>query len=439
MKKIYTILCFFSLMAGVSNAQVNYAFTASTATYSTISGTTASLSDITGYGAQEEGFQNNIPIGFNFNYNGTTYSAIGVNANGFAYFGQLTTEDEANNAYTNGLKDLLPGLRPILAPFWEDTKYATVNEISYLTTGAAPNRVFTLQWNNMIIGWDYSNPTPTPSLNMQVKLYETTGLVEFAYDQIPGGLVGSVGSDASRGASIGLAAAGTGNFMSLSSSASSATQSTTTEYSTIQTRPATNQLYRFTPTFILPITFTDFKAERKGAAINIYWRTLTEINSKGFEVEKSADGRIFSTMAFIESQAADGFSSNQLQYKFTDTKPLAIGSYYRFKQIDKNGKFSYSAVMYVKGISSSVFALQTVFPSPAKDKVNVVLQSPFAGNISLNIADVSGKIIKRQAINVMAGDNLVKIDVSVLPPGIYFIKANCSNGCEAAGKQFSKQ
>lgn len=441
MKKIYIALFLLVSIAYTSIAQTNYSFAASTGSYTTINGTIASLTDVTGFGVQEEGFQNDIPIGFNFNYNGTNYSTIGVNANGFAYFGQLTTVEEANNAYLNGLTDLLPALRPILAPWWEDTKYSTANEISYITAGTAPNRVFTLQWNNMIIGWDFSNPTPTPSMNMQVKLYETTGLIEFIYDQIPGGLVGAVGSDASGGASIGLTAAGTGasNFISLSSSDDSPTNSSTTENSTIQTRPATNQLYRCTPTFSLPITFTDFKAERAGAAINIYWTTLTEINNKGFEIQKSADGKVFVNLGMITSQSANGFSNSKLQYKFTDTKALAIGNYYRFKQIDKDGKFSYSSVVYVKGIKTSVFALQTLFPNPAKNKLTVALQSPFTGNISVVVADVSGKIIKSKVINIVTGDNLVSVDIAALPSGTYFIKAICSNGCEGTYKQFSKQ
>ncbi len=69
----------------------------------------------------------------------------------------------------------------------------------------------------------------------------------------------------------------------------------------------------------------------------------------------------------------------------------------------------------------------------------MALQSPFAGNISLIVADVSGKIIKRQVTNIVAGDNLVDVDVAALPSGTYFIKASCSEGCEATYKQFSKQ
>jgi hypothetical protein len=441
MKKIYTTLSFLLLFAQISKAQISYSFAASTVTYSSINGTTASLSDITGYGAQEEGYQNSIPIGFNFNYNGTNYSSIGVNVNGFAYFGQLTTIDDANNCYINGLASSLPALRPILAPFWEDTKYNTANEISYLTTGAAPNRVFTLQWNNMIIGWDYSNPTPTPALNMQLKLYETTGVIEFLYNQIPGGLVGSVGSDASGGASIGLSSSGMGssNFLSLSNSGSSPTSSSTTENSTIQTTPANNQRYRFTPTFNLPITFKDFIAQREGHVVNIFWTTLTEINNKGFEIEKSVDGRFFSTLAYVPSLAIDGFSNSSLQYRFTDTKVLSIGNYYRFKQIDKDGKFSYSPVVYVKGTRSSAFTLNTLFPNPTKDKLTVSIQSPNTGNVSLIVADVTGKIIKRQTVSIVEGDNIIVVDVAALPSGTYFIKAICNNGCDAAYQQFSKQ
>lgn len=73
---------------------------------------------------------------------------------------------------------------------------------------------------------------------------------------------------------------------------------------------------------------------------------------------------------------------------------LSIGNYYRLKQINKDGKFSYSPVMYVNGNESSVFTLKTLFPNPAKDKLTMAIQSPFAGNISLIVVDISGKVIK---------------------------------------------
>ncbi len=58
-------------------AQIDYAFSAVAGTYNAITSTTDTLADISGYGANEEGFQNAIPLGFIFNYNGINYTTVG--------------------------------------------------------------------------------------------------------------------------------------------------------------------------------------------------------------------------------------------------------------------------------------------------------------------------------------------------------------------------
>ena len=335
----------------------------------------------------------------------------------------------------------MPTCRPILAPFWEDTKYSSGDKISYLTSGTAPNRIFTLQWIDMIIGWDYSSPTPTPSMNMQLKIYETTNVIEFAYSQIPGGLVGSVGSDASGGASIGLSAVATGtnNFLSLSNSGSSPSASSVTEVSTIALRPVTDQLYRFTPTFVAPVTFANFKAVKNNAAVNLSWTTFTEINNKGFDIEKSLDGKTFSKIGFLPSLYANGISNTVLNYSFNDNKILAVNYYYRLKQIDIDGKFWYSPIALVKGLNVKGTQIGAMFPNPAKSNLSMLVQSIQSEKINLYITDLSGRNVKHQVKSIIAGDNLLSIDIAGLPPGIYLIKANGTTSGVVETKKFIKQ
>ncbi len=439
-KKLYIIIFLFAIVCHAP-AQVNYTFSATSATYSSINGTIVPLEDLTGYGATEEGHKNDLPIGFAFNYNGTAYSTIGVSANGFAFFGAINDVDAANAAYINGLKDLMLTCRPILAPFWEDTKYGSSDKISYLASGTAPNRIFTLQWTDMIIGWDYSSPTPTPSLNMQLKLYETTNVIEFAYSQIPGGLVGSVGSDASGGASIGLSAlaTGTNNFLSLSNSGTSPSASSATESSTIALRPATDQLYRFIPTFTTPVTFANFKAVKNNTAINLTWTTFTEINNKGFEIEKSLDAKKFENIGFAPTLANNGSSSNTINYSFNDFYLRKTNSYYRFKQIDLDGKFVYGPVVLVKAINATSIQLGAVYPNPAKNILSVILQTPVAQAAHLSLTDMAGKIINQRTTRLTVGDNFIPLDISRLSPGVYLIKVTTADSAQLDCIKFIKQ
>jgi hypothetical protein len=97
-----------------------------------------------------------------------------------------------------------------------------------------------MEWINM--NWDYS--ASTAGISFQLKLYETSNIIEFVYRQEAGALVND-------GASIGLTAAatGSGNFSSVSASTANPTVSTTTETNSIVTKPATGQIYRWDPTY----------------------------------------------------------------------------------------------------------------------------------------------------------------------------------------------
>src|SRR6185295_6947252 len=110
---------------------------------------------------------------------------------------------------------------------------------SYLTTGTTGNHVFTFEW----LHWEwYYNITTGYSISYQAKLYEATGQIDFIYPQESGPLGG-----VSESASIGLAGVASGNFLSLNNSSAAPTASSTTETTTINTKPATGQIYRFTP------------------------------------------------------------------------------------------------------------------------------------------------------------------------------------------------
>lgn len=439
--KLYLIF-FVLLLSCKLHAQVSYSFSAVSSPYANISGTIVALDDLSGYGALEEGHKNGLPIGFTFNYNGTAYSTIGVSANGFAYFGAISDADAANAAYLNGLKDFMPTCRPIIAPFWEDAKYGSNDKVSYLTSGTAPNRIFTLQWTDMLLGW-HNNPTPTPSFNMQVKLYENTNVIEFAYSQIPGGLVGDIGSGGSEGASIGLSAlaTGTNNFLSLSNSGSSPSASSVTETSTIDLRPATNQVYRFTPTFesTLPVTFANFKAVKNNAAVNLSWTTFTEINNKGFEIEKSLDGRKFEKIGFAPTLAKNGSSSNTINYSYKDLNLGNFNSFYRFKQVDYDGKFVYSPVVAVKTINPATIQVSNVYPNPAQNTLSIIVRSPSTQNLQLSITDLSGKVINQRTSKLIVGDNFFPLNIANLSQGMYFIKLYAADKTQLDCIKFIKQ
>lgn len=126
-------------------------------------------------------------IGFDFWYNGVRYTQFSVSTNGFIDFSNSTADGGASAgafSYDNTVfSSTAAGTRtyPSLALFYDDLTAqggisALGNSIKYFVSGAAPNRVLTVEWINMAV---YGNTTP--SLNFQAKLYERTGVIEFIY------------------------------------------------------------------------------------------------------------------------------------------------------------------------------------------------------------------------------------------------------------------
>lgn len=189
----------------------------------------------------------------------------------------------------------------------------------------------------------------------------------------------------------------------------------------------------------LPVEISDFKGVKEGAANRLSWSTRTEQNSSGFYLERSADGRSYSSLTFVASKAENGNSSLQLNYSFVDNQPFAGNSYYRLKQVDKDGKFTYSDVVVLKGDKLNTVVIGNVYPNPVRNNMNVILSAPSNEKVNLVITDLAGKVVKQQSLQLKAGDNSVSLDVNALPSGNYLIKAICASGCQTAVSKFVKQ
>ncbi len=189
----------------------------------------------------------------------------------------------------------------------------------------------------------------------------------------------------------------------------------------------------------LPVKLVSFKGERAGSKNNLYWSTASEQNNRGFELQRSADGENFSSLTFVPSKATNGNSSTALSYQYFDEKPLSGNNYYRLKQVDIDGKVTYSFVVLIKGVRSNSFSMSAVYPNPTKATLKVVLSAPGNNTVRLVITDLAGKVIMQQASDVVLGDNLITVNVGHLPSGSYMIKAVCTNGCETTVSKFVKQ
>ena len=420
-----------------TKSQISYAFSALPGTYVPITGGTSPvLSPSELLSTHDEGYANGIPIGFPFNYNGTIYTTINANSNGFAAFNPFVpvTNSATQDYYTADLAFGpfgLTSVRPLLAPLWDDLDLFAAGDLKYVTTGVAPNRIFIIQWSNVY--WDVS--ATNLNIEFQLILYETRNVIEFQYHQLPGALSASVT------AAIGITAAGTGNgnYLSLNNASTSPVASSTVNTFSINTKPAEGQIYRFTPNANapVPILLESFIGERKDNLHLMHWVTSFEQNNKGFDLQRSGDGLNFTKIAFIASKAPGGNSSLALQYSFDDKRPIAGDNFYRLMQIDFNNKITYSNIVSLHALSIPAFRIIGVYPNPVINSLNVLMYVPTKTTAALLIVDVAGQVVIQKTIQAVAGDNNLIVDVTRIGKGTYTLKLITLNG-EILTTQFIK-
>ncbi|RZK45567.1 MAG: T9SS type A sorting domain-containing protein, partial [Pedobacter sp.] len=191
------------------------------------------------------------------------------------------------------------------------------------------------------------------------------------------------------------------------------------------TLAANNSFFVHTNHWPLPVSLIDFKGEQSGSSNRLIWSTATENNNRGFNIERSADGKNFSSIGFVASKADNGNSTAVLNYELTDQKPFAGNSYYRLKQIDRDGKVAYSKLVLL-GRKVAELSLSSVYPNPSVNEMTVVINSPKQEKITLVVTELSGKIVMERSMVIATGANQPVINVGRLSAGTYIIRAICT-------------
>ena len=231
MKKLL-LVAIFVLTNIVAFSQVaNYVYTATTSTWTA----NATPTVITGLQSTSSADVNDvlssaINIGFTFNYGFTDYTQFKASENGFITFNTANTSSQPTNNLNTSTE------RTIVAVLWDDNNLtynsSPYSNVNYKLTGTSPSRVLTIEWSRLT--WIKTNNT-SGTINCQIKLYETTNVIEFIYDRSTTGY--SLTNNPTT--SIGLGGPTSGDFLSLSDLKASTypTSSNVTETSTIGTTP----------------------------------------------------------------------------------------------------------------------------------------------------------------------------------------------------------
>jgi carboxypeptidase T len=141
----------------------------------------------------------------------------------------------------------------------------------------------------------------------------------------------------------------------------------------------------------LPVELNSFSAKAENGNILLNWKTATEINNLGFEVQRSKElNSLYSgwqTLGFVKG---GGTSVTSSLYSFTDRSPLSGKQYYRIKQVDENGTFTVYSPVEANNISSINFSLDQNYPNPFNPSTVIKYTMPSPEIVTIKLYNVLG-------------------------------------------------
>lgn len=169
----------------------------------------------------------------------------------------------------------------------------------------------------------------------------------------------------------------------------------------------------------LPVKLLVFTANKAGKANLLQWRTAHEVNTDRFEIERSANGRAFVKIGSVRA-IENGLSILSNDYQFNDDAPLSALNYYRLRIVDKDGRFDYSPVRVINTNANHMYV--SVYPNPARDKVQVMLSSATASDVQVQVVSQDGKVLLSTKWKLDEGTAVKTINTGSLQSGNYYLR-----------------
>ena len=171
----------------------------------------------------------------------------------------------------------------------------------------------------------------------------------------------------------------------------------------------------------LPIELTSFTGSYKNSEVMLSWKTETEVNNYGFNVERRIGEGEWNTISFV---AGSGNSNSPKEYSYSDKDLFAGGSkfQYRLKQMDNDGSFEYSEVVELELVPNE-YELSQNYPNPFNPSTTIRFSLPKQTQLKINIYNMLGELVETIAEGTYeAGYYKVNINVSNLPSGAYIYR-----------------
>ncbi len=185
----------------------------------------------------------------------------------------------------------------------------------------------------------------------------------------------------------------------------------------------------------LPVELSSFSASVNSQSIKLKWNTATEVNNFGFEIQRenddqNPDGNTWGKVGFVKGA---GNSNSPKQYSFIDEPSQGHMFKYRLKQIDNDGKFTYSNVISISISSPEKFTLEQNYPNPFNPSTKIKYSISNEGTslmkfVQLKVYDILGREVATLVNKEQPpGNYQVSFDGSKLSSGVYYYRIQAGN------------
>ena len=168
----------------------------------------------------------------------------------------------------------------------------------------------------------------------------------------------------------------------------------------------------------LPVKLLDFVGYGEGSINHLKWQTAQEIDNDGFDVQRMNVAGDYESIGIVKGA---GNSTVIQEYSLDDTKPLQGENYYRLKQRDIDGKFTYSNIISINTTNDIAMGL-SVYPVPATDFLTISINNSVATSATVTLTDIIGTVVYEGPLEIQAGVTKSQLDISNLAAGQYFVR-----------------
>ena len=175
---------------------------------------------------------------------------------------------------------------------------------------------------------------------------------------------------------------------------------------------------------VLPLYLLSFKGTINKNTAQLQWVTQDESGTRQFIVQRSSNGRDFDSIGTVTAKGGSARSS----YGFNDAGLYELSQpvvYYRLKIMDADGKYSYSSIVQLTLTGSK--GIITIHPNPVVADAIVEITATVNENAGWQLVDNTGKTVMYSNVLLKKGTNVININSSKLPAGIYYLKVTGNN------------